>query len=143
MRRPSPAVLGSVALHLGVAALAFLSWPERSPEDPKPLVSSVPVSIVSETEVAAAAADNPQPEPSLENAATAPVQQPDPVPPTPEPTPMAMAQTVRFRLMPSEGGGGGGAAPGEPSRRATAACRSSAKLSSRPVNLPASMENLL
>ena len=59
MRRPSPAGLGSVALHLGVAALAFLSWPERSPEDPKPLVSSVPVSIVSETEVAAAAADNP------------------------------------------------------------------------------------
>ena len=75
MRRPSPAVLGSVALHLGVAALAFFSWPERNPEDPKPLVSSVPVSIVSETEIAAAAPDNPQPEPSPDNAATAPVQQ--------------------------------------------------------------------
>ena len=57
MRRPSPAVLGSVALHLGVAALAFFSWPERNPEDPKPLVSSVPVSIISETEIAAAAPD--------------------------------------------------------------------------------------
>ena len=39
--------------------------------------------------------------------------------------------------------GCGAALDGPPRRRATAACRSSAKLSSRPVNLPASIENLL
>lgn len=81
-----PGVLGSVALHAGVAALAFMSWPEKQ-DDPTPLVASVPVSIVSEATVQAAAADNPQPEPSPDNAATAPVQQPDPAPPIPEPTP--------------------------------------------------------
>lgn len=86
MRRPSPAILGSLALHAGVIALAFVSWPRNS-DEPTPLVASVPVSIVSEETVQAAPADNPQPEPSPEDAATAPVQQPDPAPPTPEPTP--------------------------------------------------------
>lgn len=86
MRRPSPAILGSLALHAGVVALAFVSWPRNS-DEPTPLVASVPVSIVSEETVQAAAADNPQPEPSPDDAATAPVQQPDPAPPTPEPTP--------------------------------------------------------
>ena len=86
MRRPSPAILGSVALHAGVVALAIVSWP-RQAQELTPLVASVPVSIVSEETVQAAAANNPQPEPSPEDAATAPAQQPDPAPPTPEPTP--------------------------------------------------------
>ncbi|MDQ1154408.1 hypothetical protein [Brevundimonas sp. SORGH_AS_0993] len=86
MRRPSPAILGSLALHAGVVALAFVSWPRKT-DEPTPLVASVPVSIVSEETVQAAAVDNPQPEPSPDDAATAPVQQPDPVPPTPQPTP--------------------------------------------------------
>ena len=86
MRRPSPAILGSIALHAGVVALAFVSWPRKT-EELTPLVASVPVSIVSEETVQAAAAENPQPEPSPDDAATAPVQQPDPTPPTPEPTP--------------------------------------------------------
>jgi len=86
LRRPSPALIGSIALHAGVVALAFVSWPRKS-DDLTPLVASVPVSIVSEETIQAAAADNPQPEPSPDDAATAPVQQPDPAPPTPEPTP--------------------------------------------------------
>lgn len=87
MRRPSPAVLGSIALHAGVVALAFVSWPKET-EEPKPLVNSVPVSIVSEETIAAAPADNPQPEPSPDDAATAPVSAPpEPTPPVPEPTP--------------------------------------------------------
>lgn len=86
MRRPSPAILGSLALHAGVIALAFVTV-SHTVEEPKPLVASVPVTIVSEEVVQAAPADNPQPEPSPDDAATAPVQQPDPVPPTPEPTP--------------------------------------------------------
>lgn len=87
MRRPSPAILGSLALHAGVVALAFLMVSHKTDEDETPLVASVPVTIVSEEVIQAAPADNPQPEPSPDDAATAPVQQPDPVPPTPEPTP--------------------------------------------------------
>lgn len=87
MRRPSPAILGSLALHAGVIALAFVTFSHKMDEDETPLVASVPVTIVSEEVVQAAPADNPQPEPSPDDAATAPVQQPDPVPPTPEPTP--------------------------------------------------------
>ena len=86
MRRPSPAIVGSLALHAGVVALALVSW--SSKDEPKPLVNSVPVSIVSDIEIAAAPADNPQPEPSPEDGATAPVETPpEPVPPEPEPTP--------------------------------------------------------
>ncbi|WP_295165823.1 cell envelope integrity protein TolA [uncultured Brevundimonas sp.] len=87
MRRPSPAILGSLALHAGVIALTFLMVSHKTDEDETPLVASVPVTIVSEEVIQAAPADNPQPEPSPDDAATAPVQQPDPVPPTPEPTP--------------------------------------------------------
>ena len=86
MRRPSPAIVGSLALHAGVVALALVSW--SSKDEPKPLVNSVPVSIVSDIEIAAAPADNPQPEPSPEDGATAPVETPpEPVPPEPKPTP--------------------------------------------------------
>ncbi|MDQ1193694.1 outer membrane biosynthesis protein TonB [Brevundimonas vesicularis] len=87
MRRPSPAILGSLALHAGLIALAFVMVSHKTDEDETPLVASVPVTIVSEEVIQAAPADNPQPEPSPDDAATAPVQQPDPVPPTPEPTP--------------------------------------------------------
>ena len=87
MRRPSPAILGSLALHAGVIALAFVTFSHKMDEDETPLVASVPVTIVSEEVIQAAPADNPQPEPSPDDAAIAPVQQPDPVPPTPEPTP--------------------------------------------------------
>ncbi|WP_284876923.1 hypothetical protein [Brevundimonas sp. MEB006b] len=87
MRRPSPAILGSLALHAGVVALAFVMVSHKTDEDETPLVASVPVTIVSEEVIQAAPADNPQPEPSPDDAATAPVQQPDPLPPTPEPTP--------------------------------------------------------
>jgi len=87
LRRPSPAILGSLALHAGAVALAFLMVSPKMDEDETPLVASVPVTIVSEEVIQAAPADNPQPEPSPDDAATAPVQQPDPVPPTPEPTP--------------------------------------------------------
>ena len=86
MRRPSPAIVGSLALHAGVVALALVSW--SKPDELKPLVNSVPVSIVSDIEIAAAPADNPQPEPSPEDGATAPVETPpEPVPPEPTPPP--------------------------------------------------------
>ncbi|WP_167309413.1 hypothetical protein [Brevundimonas naejangsanensis] len=88
MRRPSPAILGSIALHAGVVALALVSW--SSKDELKPLVNSVPVSIVSDIEIAAAPADNPQEEPSPDDGETAPVETlPEPTPPEPEPTPPA------------------------------------------------------
>lgn len=90
MRKPSPALLGSVALHAGVVALSLLTLTNRKAEPPKPLVNSVPVSIVSEMVIEAAPADNPQPEPSLEDGSTSPQdlpQAPEPTPPPPEPTP--------------------------------------------------------
>ena len=93
MRRPSPAILGSLALHAGVVALALVSWSSKV-DEPKPLVNSVPVSIVSDIEIAAAPADNPQAEPSPEDGATAPVETPpEPVPPEPTPTPPAPRPT--------------------------------------------------
>lgn len=90
MRRPRsddswPAILGSIALHAGVVALAFVTLKDEKPQELKPLVASVPVSIVSEETVQAAAANNPQPEASPEDGATAPPPEPEPTPPTPAP----------------------------------------------------------
>lgn len=84
MRRPSPALIGSVALHLGVAALAFVSWPRR--EDLPPAPSSVPVSILSSEVVEAAAVDNPSDELITEDGASAPAETVE-APPEPQPTP--------------------------------------------------------
>ena len=87
MQRPSPAILGSVALHLGVLALALVSWP-KEPLPIKP--SAVPVSIVSEVSVAARTPDNPSEETVTEPAATAPApaaESPTPTPPPPTPAP--------------------------------------------------------
>ena len=86
-RRPSPAVLGSIALHVGVASLALLSWPRA--DEVKPMTSSVPVTIVSSEVIEAAPADNPSDESVSEDAATAPMEAvaapPEPTPPTPAP----------------------------------------------------------
>lgn len=84
MRRPSPAILGSILLHAGVAGLALISWPRSAPPA---FVSAVPVSIVSDMTVEAAAADNPSETLETEDGATAPVETTEAPAPTPEPTP--------------------------------------------------------
>ncbi|MNQ93750.1 hypothetical protein D3C85_1092320 [compost metagenome] len=62
----------------------------------------------------------------------------------PPPPPIAMDQAPRRRFRSADGGGGGGGgAEGAPRRRAMADCRSSAKASRRPVNLPAVTEKAL
>jgi len=90
VRKPSAALIGSVALHCGVAAVALIGFTANKNE-PRALVNSVPVTIVSDMVIEAAAADNPQPEPSLEDGATAPVETtvapPEPTPAPPEPAP--------------------------------------------------------
>ncbi|WP_339914799.1 hypothetical protein [uncultured Brevundimonas sp.] len=86
MRRPSLAIVGSIALHAGVIALAFVSFSRK--DDLTPLVSSVPVTIVSDMVIAAAAPDNPAETPNDEDATTAPVNEPvppEPAPPEPQP----------------------------------------------------------
>lgn len=83
--------MGSIGLHGAVVALALFSWPKK--EELKPLVSSVPVSIVSDVVIEAAPADNPQPDPSPEDGATAPVEvPPEAAPPEPEPAPQPRPQ---------------------------------------------------
>lgn len=83
--RPSPAIIGAILLHAGVAAMFLIRWPESETEI-MPTVSSVPVSIVSSEVVEAAAPDNPSEELVTEEAATAPVETPpEPIPPTPTP----------------------------------------------------------
>ncbi|MDP3403301.1 MAG: hypothetical protein Q8S03_01345 [Brevundimonas sp.] len=83
--RPSPAILGALLLHAGVAAMFFVKWPQSEVEI-LPTVSSVPVSIVSERVIEAAAPDNPSEELVMEDAATAPVEAPpEPTPPAPTP----------------------------------------------------------
>ena len=83
--RPSPAIIGAVLLHVGVAGMFLIRWPEREAEI-MPTVSSVPVSIISSAVVEAAAPDNPSEELVTEEAATAPVETPpEPVPPAPTP----------------------------------------------------------
>ena len=57
--------------------------------EPRPVITAVPVSIVSEMVIEAAAADNPSEELVTEDAATAPVAAPpEPVPAPPEPKPV-------------------------------------------------------
>jgi len=83
---PSPAILGALLLHAGVAAMFLIRWPESEAEI-LPTVSSVPVSIVSSEVVEAAAPDNPSEELVTDEAATAPVEAPpEPTPPRPTPT---------------------------------------------------------
>ena len=88
-RAPSPAILGAILLHAGVAALFLIPRAER--EDITPIITSVPVSIVSSEVVEAAPADNPADELITEDAATAPPETTEPEPAPPEPTPPAPA----------------------------------------------------
>lgn len=86
-RLPSPAIIGALVLHAGVAAMFLVKWPESEAEI-IPTVSSVPVSIISSVPIEAAAPDNPSEELVTEEAATAPVEAPpEPTPPVPSPTP--------------------------------------------------------
>lgn len=103
MNRPSPAILGSIALHVGVLALAFVSWPKK--DLPVPMPSSVPVSILSSEVIEAAPADNPSEERITDDGASAPTEAveapPAPTPaPTPPPTPAPPAPRIPPKVTP-------------------------------------------
>jgi hypothetical protein len=98
MARPSPAIIGSLALHAGVGALLFIVLTQQPPE-PRPLVSSVPVSIISDTiTVEAAPGENPTDE-VVPETETAPPPPPEPVPPPP-PRPTTRPQPTPPRTQP-------------------------------------------
>lgn len=92
MNRPATSLIASIALHgvaVGAILLASLLGWSRAP---MPVITAVPVSIVSDITIEAAAADNPSDELVTEDADTAPVEStPEPTPPEPEPTPPAPA----------------------------------------------------
>jgi len=88
LNRPATSLIASIALHsVAVAAIllaSLLGWSRA----PLPVVTAVPVSIVSDITIEAAAADNPSEELVTEDADTAPVESsPEPTPPEPEPQP--------------------------------------------------------
>lgn len=93
MARPSPAIIGSIALHAGVGALLFFVLTQQPPE-PTPLVTSIPVSIISDTiTVEAAPGENPTDE-VVPETETAPPPEPTPPPPTLRPTPIPNKTTT-------------------------------------------------
>lgn len=99
MARPSPAIIGSLALHAGVGALMFYVLTQQPPE-PRPLVSSVPVSIISDTiTVEAAPGENPTDE-VVPETETAPPPPPEPVPPPPAPRPTTRPTPTPPRTQP-------------------------------------------
>lgn len=88
MNRPATSLIASIALHgVAVAVIllaSLLGWSRA----PLPVITAVPVSIVSDITIEAAAADNPADELVTEDADTAPVEStPEPTPPEPEPAP--------------------------------------------------------
>lgn len=92
MRKPSPALAGSVALHVGVALLGLVTLTDRKAE-PIPMVNSVPVTIVSDIVIEAGPADNPKPEAETEDGDSAPIASPPEPEPQPEPEPTPPAPT--------------------------------------------------
>lgn len=94
MKAPGPGTFGSLALHAGLGALLFLSWPDKPM--PPPPEEGIRVSVISDVQVEAAAADNPSEELIVEDGASAPPEPVD-VPPTPEPTPAPPQPTPQPR----------------------------------------------
>lgn len=106
MERPGTALIGSVVFHgiiIGAAVLALMFGGNARPE--RALVTTVPVSIVSEDMILAGPADAPSEEPAADTAAEPPVEQPEPEPtpptPTPVPTPRPPEKAVAPRPTPT------------------------------------------
>jgi len=107
MAKGAPSFLGSILLHAGVIGLALIAWPKEGRE-PREMMATVPVSIVSETTVLAAAPDNPADELITEDGSASPeapaemlpepVAETPPIPrpdPAPRPTPRPQAEPPR------------------------------------------------
>ncbi|HZW15789.1 MAG TPA: energy transducer TonB, partial [Brevundimonas sp.] len=87
MERPAPALIGSVIVHAAVIGAVLLALTATGDRPDRQIITSVPVSIVSEEMVLAGPADAPSEEPALDAAAAPPLEAPEPPPPTPTPVP--------------------------------------------------------
>lgn len=87
-REISPAMMGSVALHVAVAAALLISW--RHPRDLK-IGAVVPVTLVSDAPAAELSPALEAPQAQTAQVAEPTPAPPEPVPPAPQPTPQVPA----------------------------------------------------
>lgn len=87
MERPGPALIGSVVVHAAIIGAVLLALRVTGARPERQIVTTVPVSIVSEEMVLAGPADAPSEDPAVDAAAAPPVEAPEPPPPPPTPVP--------------------------------------------------------
>ncbi|HEY0601011.1 hypothetical protein, partial [Brevundimonas sp.] len=72
MERPGSALIGSMVVHAAVIGAVVLALMFGGDRPPRQIVSTIPVSILSEEMVLAGPADAPSPEPAADTAAAPP-----------------------------------------------------------------------
>lgn len=87
MERPAPALIGSVVVHAAIIGAVLLALTFGGDRPERQIITTVPVSIVSEEMVLAGPADAPSEDPAVDTAAAPPVEAPEPPPSTPTPVP--------------------------------------------------------
>lgn len=87
MERPGPALIGSVVVHAAVIGAVLLALSLGGERPRREVLTTIPVSILSEDIVLAGPADAPSEEPAADTAAAPPVEAVEPPPPAPEPVP--------------------------------------------------------
>lgn len=87
MERPGPALIGSVVVHAAIIGAVLLALTATGDRPERQIVTTIPVSILSEEMVLAGPADAPSEDPAIDTAAAPPVEAPEPPPPTPTPVP--------------------------------------------------------
>jgi len=87
LERPGSALIGSVVVHAAIIGAVLLALTATGDRPERQIITTVPVSIVSEDMVLAGPADAPSEEPAADTAAAPPAEAAEPLPPTPEPVP--------------------------------------------------------
>jgi outer membrane biosynthesis protein TonB len=87
LERPGSALIGSVVVHAAIIGAVLLALTVTGQRPERQIVSTIPVSILSEDVVLAGPADAPSEDPAVDAAAAPPLEAPEPPPPTPTPVP--------------------------------------------------------
>lgn len=88
MDRPGPALIGSVVVHGAIIGAVLLALSLGGERPRREVLTTIPVSILSEDMVLAGPADAPSEEPASDAAAAPPVEAVEPPPPAPAPAPV-------------------------------------------------------
>ncbi|MDY6925011.1 MAG: hypothetical protein SWI22_13765 [Pseudomonadota bacterium] len=88
MERPGAGLIGSLVVHGAIVGAVLLALSLGGERPRREVLTTIPVSILSEDIVLAGPADAPSEEPAADNAAAPPVEAVEPPPPTPEPAPV-------------------------------------------------------